>query len=105
MKAKVFFIALVSMLSFATANAKTTDKTRIIITSHASKEDAARARVLQNKLDSIQALDISSLSKADKEKVKTELEGIKKETKKMEGVYIYLGGGVLLVILLLIILL
>ncbi|HLP12666.1 MAG TPA: hypothetical protein VK177_12090 [Flavobacteriales bacterium] len=106
MKGKFFLVALMSVFSFATANAKPAEKgTRIIITSKASKEDAARAMVLQKKIDSIEALDFNSLTKAEKLQVKAEMDGIKKEAKKMEGVYIYLGGGVLLVILLLLILL
>ncbi|HYG49649.1 MAG TPA: hypothetical protein VD905_02050 [Flavobacteriales bacterium] len=106
MRAKIFLVALMSMLSVATAKANTSDKkTKIVITDHASKEDAARATQLQKQIDSIEALDFNSLTRAEKLQVKSELDNIKKEVKQMEGVYIYLGGGVLLIILILILLL
>ena len=107
MKTKIFLVALMSMFSFATVSAspdkdKEKDGIKIVVTEKASVETAERMKVLQERLDELQALDYDELSATEQAIVKSEIKSIKKEVKAADGVYLYLGGGVLLVILLLI---
>lgn len=107
MKTKLF-AALMGLLTFTATSVQAAPKKERIeirMTKDVTPENAARARVLQARLDSIQELDYEALSPEQQKEVKAEIKDIKAEVKKMDGVYIYLGGGVLLIIILLIILL
>jgi Skp family chaperone for outer membrane proteins len=103
MKIKIL-IVLLSIFSIASLNANPVKKgVQIVVTEKATPEQRERAKELQARLDKIQAMDYNSLSKEEKDAVKKEVKEIKKEVKQMrEGVYLYLGGGVLLIILIVI---
>src|SRR5437762_131828 len=107
MKAKFLMVALMSLLTISTTYAAPkTDGLKIKITEKASPADVARAHEMQARLDEINAMDVKSLSAEDKQEIKEEIQAMKKETKQMDGVYLYFGGaGLILLIILLIILL
>jgi hypothetical protein len=110
MKTKVFLVAMMSVFSFATVSAapgndNEKEGIRIVVTDKASPQTAERMAVLQARLDEINSLNYEELSAEEQAQIKNELRSIKKEVRAADGVYLYLGGGVLLVILLLILLL
>jgi hypothetical protein len=101
MRAKIL-IVLLSLLSCMGLQAKTEKhkKIEIVVTEKASADERQKAKELQVRLDRIAELDYNALSASEKKAVRSEIKEIKKEVKKLgEGVYIYLGGGVLLVLL------
>jgi hypothetical protein len=105
MKTK-FLVVLLSIFSIASLNAKPVKKgAQIIVTAKATPEQRELAKELQARLDRIQELNYNTLTASEKEAVKAEVKEIKKEIKKGDGVYIYLGGGVLLVLIIILVIL
>lgn len=69
-----------------------------------SEADAARATVLQNRLEEIKAMDMDDLSRTEKKALRKEVRAIKKEMADISG-GVYLSVGAIILIVLLIILL
>jgi hypothetical protein len=108
MKTKILAMMFPLFLGTASINANTTPKhVEVRVTENAPESSKQIAHDLQIRLDKIQNLDYNSLSKDQKQDVRKEIKSIKKEARRAEGVYIYLGSGLLLVaiIILLIVLL
>jgi hypothetical protein len=107
MKSKILVIMFSLFVGTTSINAGTPKRVEVRVTENASEQSKQIAYDLQNRLDKIQCLDYNSLSSEEKSAVRKEIKAIKKEARRAEGVYIYLGGGLLLaaIIILLIILL
>jgi hypothetical protein len=107
MRTRILTVLFPLFLGTASINASTPKPVEVRVTENASEQSKQIAQDLQIRLDKIQNLDYNSLSKDQKQEVRKEIKAIKKEARRTEGVYIYLGSGLLLVaiIVLLIILL
>jgi hypothetical protein len=107
MRTRILTMLFPLFLGTASINASTTKPIEVRVTENASEQSKQIAHDLQIRLDKIQGLDYNSLSKDQKQEVRKEIKAIKKEARRAQGVYIYLGSGLLLVaiIVLLIILL
>ncbi len=75
------------------------------IKSMSETEIAERVEQLEARVQELNAMDMSSMSKAEKKDVKKELRDIKKENKAMASSGIYLSTGAIIIIILLLILL
>ena len=67
-------------------------------------EVAERVKMLESRVHEINAMDLSSMTKAEKKEVKKELREIQKENKTMRGSGIFLSVGAIIIILLILIL-
>jgi hypothetical protein len=67
-------------------------------------QQEVRALEIKNRVEQIQALDISTLNKEQRSEIKNELKGMHKELKQMGPITIVLSLGALIVIILLLIL-
>lgn len=65
--------------------------------------DELAAKALVNRLEQIKAMDISDMSRAEKQELRQKTRAIKKELKTMNG-GIYISAGAVIVVLLLLIL-
>ncbi|MEQ9302242.1 MAG: hypothetical protein RIF33_26920 [Cyclobacteriaceae bacterium] len=68
-------------------------------------EVAERVKMLESRVQEINAMDMSSMTRTEKREVKKELREIQKENKTMGGSGVYLSVGAIIIILLLLILL
>jgi hypothetical protein len=107
MKTKILAMVFSLFVGTASITAATPRHVEVRTTENASEQSKQVAHDLQIRLDKIQSLDYNSLTSEQKSAVRKEIKDIKKEARRVEGVYIYLGSGLLLVaiIVLLIILL
>jgi uncharacterized membrane protein YkgB len=67
-------------------------------------EVAERVKMLESRVQEINAMDLSSMTRTDKREVKKELREIQKENKTMAGSGVYLSVGAIIIILLILIL-
>jgi hypothetical protein len=67
---------------------------------------AIRAQELLNRLEEIKAMDVESMTKAEKKELRKEVKSIKKEMRKINdgGVYISVGGIIIILLLLILLL-
>ncbi len=101
----ILILVLFSSLSFNThAVANNNTKIDKVKKSEISIDDAARAKVLNDRLLEIKKMDKSNLSAAERKELRTEVKTIKEELQQLSG-GIYLSIGAIIVILLLLILL
>lgn len=107
MKTKIMMLIFPLLMGTASLNAGTPKRVEIRTTENANEQSKQLAKDLQMRLDKIQAVDYNSLSKEQKVAAKKEIKAIKKEARRADGVYFYVGGGLILAaaIILLIILL
>jgi hypothetical protein len=88
---------------FSSSNVKR-DKKRIPTPTETA--DAIRAQELLNRLEEIKAMDVASMTKAEKRELRKEVKAIKKEMREINdgGVYISVGGIIIILLLLILLL-
>ena len=92
-------IAFAIMIFFAgTANASTVSPLRD------STSEKVRAEKIMQRLTDIQCMDVASLSASEKQDLRKELKGLKKEAKDFTNKGVYLSVGAIIIIILLLIL-
>jgi hypothetical protein len=99
---KIKIIILSMMLILAISPIQLKAEPEPMRTSPAETVEAARARVLLNRLDEIQAMNKSSLSGQEKRHLRKEVRSIKKELSG--GVYLSVGAIIIIVLLLILLL-
>lgn len=109
MKIKSTLLALAMLFLLVTGSKATavsvlpihppTDKTNEL-----TEAQKARLEAIKTRVDEIKAMDKSSLTKAERKALKSELIGMKKEAKALGG-GVYLSVGAIIIIILLLILL
>jgi hypothetical protein len=108
MKTKIMMLMFPLLMGTASLNAGTPKRIEIRTTENATEQSKQIAHDLQIRLDKIQTLDYNSLNDDQKIAARKEIKAIKKEARRAEGVYFYVGGGILLaaaIVILLILLL
>jgi len=98
----VTIAAALLLVAFTPIQSKASEKNP---TSISSKEtESAEVKALINRVNEINAMDRSAMSKAEKKELRKELRSIKREVNHAEGGVVYVSGGLILLIILLIIL-
>jgi hypothetical protein len=103
-KRNVILVSVMLLLAIAPMQIKAGTDTSITANKTESAVESARATELMKRLDQINALDKSEMSRLEKNEARKEVREIKKEMKKLGG-GIYISAGAIIIILLLIILL
>lgn len=102
---KIFFLLSIvflgSLLSINSANAKEVDPVNGL---EISAKDAERAKVLNDRLNEINDMDKSALTRSEKRELRKEVKSINEELQQISG-GVYLSIGAIIVVLLLLILL
>lgn len=101
---KLILTSLVLSLSLATFAGTTVPAVPASGTKPASEKEA-RVHELENRLEEIKAMDLSSKSRAEKRELRKEVRHIEKEMKTMSSGGVYISVGSLIIILLLLIIL
>ena len=104
---KLFAIALfavVATLSHQSSAAEITPMNKKQLQALSETEVAERLEMLASRVQEINAMDLSGLSKAEKRNIKKELREIKKQNEFLSG-GVYLSVGAIIIIILLLILL
>jgi len=105
MRTKMIMVLCSLFMTVITLKAANPERIKIMVKENATEQSKQIAKDLQARLNVVQALDYNSLSAKEKSLVRDEVRAIKKEARKADGVYIYLGGGALLLAIILLILL
>jgi hypothetical protein len=100
----VILVSLLLLLAIAPLQIKANTETSITANKPESAVPTARTTELMTRLDEINALDKSAMSRLEKKDAREEVREIKKELKENSG-GIYISAGAIIIILLLIILL
>jgi hypothetical protein len=102
MKKKVINLLFIFMMMCAAPTfANSSNETK----PSATNAESARAVVLIERLEQINEMDKSSLSRTDKRTLRKEVKGIEKELRtQSDGVYISVGGVIIILLLLIILL-
>jgi hypothetical protein len=94
-------VLLGSLLSINSLSATVTDP---VTETEITAEDAERAKVLNDRLNEINEMDKSALTRAEKRELRKEVKSINEELQQLSG-GVYLSIGAIIVVLLLLILL
>ena len=104
---KIITACIVASLAISTplsSFATKTDDTEKTST-NSSEAEKARSTVLLNRLNEIKKMDKSSLMRAEKKELRTELKSLKKEMKKStQGLYLSVGAIIIIILLLILLL-
>lgn len=102
---KIFFLLSVvfvgSILSFKSVNANAIGP---VSGTEVSAKDAERAKILNDRLNEINEMDKSALTRSEKRELRKEVKSINEELQQISG-GVYLSIGAIIVVLLLLILL
>jgi len=99
----VTIAAALLLVAFTPIQSKASEKNPTSISSTAT--ESAEVKALINRVNEINAMDRSAMSKAEKKELRKELRSIKREVNDhSHGGTVYISGGVILLIILLIIL-
>lgn len=94
--------AALLLVAFTPIQSKASEKNPTSISS--TKTESAEVKALINRVNEINAMDRSSMTKAEKKELRKELRSIKREVNHSQGGVVYVSGGLILLIILLIIL-
>lgn len=95
--------ALMMTGSVFTVQAAAKSETSAGVENIATGEDAAKLEAIKERVDEIQAMDKSALSKSERKELRAELKGLKQEaSRRGGGVYLPTAAVILLIILLLV---
>lgn len=102
LKKLVFAFVLVLL----TAGSGFAEDSKLTATNPVETPEAQRSRELLNRLEEIQAMDLESMPKAEKRKLRKEVKAIKREMNDLGGGGVYISlAGIIIILLLLILLL
>jgi hypothetical protein len=106
MKQKFYIAVLSIMLATISLSSSATDPGDDRPKKEVMTDDQKRARLeqLKNRVVEIKGLDKSTLNKAERKALKKELRDMRKESKKIEGVYLSVGAIIIIILLLILIL-
>jgi hypothetical protein len=103
-KRNVIFVSLMLLLAIAPMQIKAGTETSVTANKTESAVESARATELMKRLDEINAMDKSAMSRLEKKEAREEVREINKEMKRLGG-GIYISAGAIIIILLLILIL
>jgi hypothetical protein len=106
MKLRKIVFALTLVL-FATSFGFAADDVKPVVAPKTSETPvSARGQELVNRLEEIKAMDIESMSRSEKRKLRREVRSIEKEMREINdgGVYISVGGIIIILLLLILLL-
>jgi predicted PurR-regulated permease PerM len=98
------FLTAIMLLIMSPAQAKETTSAAPTTTT-LTAEESAKVTALVNRVNEINAMDRSSMSRSEKKALRNELRSIKREVNKTQGSVVYISSGLLILIIVLIILL
>lgn len=99
MKIRIYFVALMMMLSSAAISAKAAEK-------NLSKEQTeARVLAIKDRVETIKAMDLKHMNRVERSELKHELKDMNKELRQMGPTYIYISAGALILIIILLLIL
>jgi hypothetical protein len=98
------FVTAIMLLIMTPAQAKETSSAAPTTTT-LTAEESAKVTALVNRVNEINAMDRSSMSRSEKKELRNELRSIKREVNHTQGSVVYISGGLLVLIIVLIILL
>jgi predicted transcriptional regulator len=101
MKKLLVCVATVLMLMTFTPIQSKAERNPIPVS--AAEKEAAELKALIKRVHEINAMDRSTMSRAERREIRKELHAIKKEIKRHSGGTVYISGGLLVLILVLII--
>lgn len=101
----ICLFVLASMLGFQSHAEEITPLSRKNIKALSEVQINERVEILTSRINSLNAMDLSSMTRAEKKEIKKELRDIQKEHKTLAGTGVYLSVGAIIIILLLLILL
>ncbi len=110
MKKKIYLLATTMLLCLAAFNsnaatlATNNATTNAAVANMSADQKQARMEEIKARVMEIKAMDKSQLSKEDRKELRTELKGLKKESRAMGGGGIYLSVGAIIIIILVLIL-
>jgi Flp pilus assembly protein TadB len=102
-KAKIYF-SLAAMLFAFSAQAESTSSLSAKEPKTISAEQLKRMDEIESRVLEIREMDFSTLDKAEKKAIKTELKELNKEAKRGGGLYLSLGAIIVIVLLLILLL-
>jgi hypothetical protein len=103
-KFKLSLIAVLILLTLSPFQSQASEVTPSVITPKHNTESAS-ANALLNRLDEINAMDKTTLSRSEKKQLRFEVRTIKKELKTNgDGVYLSVGAIIIIVLLLILLL-
>ncbi len=106
MKLKKRFITITLALAMTTAAFASEVKPSLRNSNPIETPSAVRAQEMLTRLETIKAMDVNTLTKAEKKSLRREVKSIKKEmktTNTSNGVYISIGAAIIIVLLLILI--
>ena len=105
MKLKKFIIAFVLLL-MATGSSFALEGKPVVSSKTSETPMPARGQELLNRLEDIKSMDIESMSRSEKRKLRKEVRSIEKEMREINngGVYISVGGIIIILLLLILLL-
>jgi hypothetical protein len=103
-KLTLCIMATLMMLSFAPNNLKAEGDVKKAPAATSLTEAPVDGSVLIARLNVIKEMDMSDLSSVQKRQLRKEVRSIETTLNKLEGGYVYIGGGSLLLIILILIL-
>lgn len=102
-KAKIYF-SLAAMLFAFSVQAENTSPLSAKESKVISAEDLKRMEEIEARVLEIKEMDFSTLDRAEKKAIKTELKELNKEAKRGGGLYLSLGAIIVIVLLLILLL-
>ncbi|QJD97466.1 hypothetical protein HH214_17090 [Mucilaginibacter robiniae] len=111
MKKKIYLLAATLMLSLGafTSQASTVidengKVNKEVVAAMTTEQKQARVDEIKERVNEIKAMDKSSLNKAERKELKSELKSMKKEANALGGGGVYLSVGAIIIIILVLIL-
>jgi predicted nucleic acid-binding Zn ribbon protein len=104
MKKLMVCIATTVMLLTCTPIQAKAENNPIPISATDTEKESAELKALIKRVNEINAMDRSTMTRAERKEIRKELHAIKKEVKRHGGGTVYISGGLLVLILVLIIL-
>ena len=97
-----YFIAALMLVAFTPIQSIAAEKEPISFST--AKKESPELKALINRVNEINAMDRSTMSRSEKREIRKELRAIKREVNKHDGGgAVYISGGLLLLIIILII--
>lgn len=104
---KMYLITVLTLAIFAApvSRAATTsnDPVKDKVANMTTEEKKARAEEIKKRVYEIKAMDKSSLTRAERKALRSELREMKKEARAIEGFYISVGALIIIILLLILI--